>query len=354
MPGHIVKIRAKTLDPQKLQDEGLTSSQIESVLQANNITLPAGEITSNGQTLSVQVGNTFNSIDDLKNLIVGQHVSTAPTTPTIPAGTGGTQQFPGAGTSNTQQRIGSGTGSLQQPSGQLPQVKSTPVKLSDVATIQETLAPSTSITRTNGKPSIGIAITKTADGNTVSISQAIQDKIPSLESALGHGSKIVAVSDQAPYVRSSVDGLVREGLIGAAFAILVILVFLFSLRSTLVTAISIPLSITITIALLTSLFVALTIIPVLAYWFLKAPKHATKPANGQEKRTILEKGYVPVVRWVTKHRVITILTLLLVPTLYVIVEDIRGRVRRQEPAKPRETEKSSQEEKQQVTAWLHS
>lgn len=392
-----------TLDPQKMQKEGLTSSQIESVLQANNITLPAGEITSNGQTLSVQVGNTFNSIDDLKKLIVGQHVSTAATTPTVPAGTGGTQQFPGGGTSNTR-----GTGSLQQPSSQLPLVKPTPVKLSDVATVQETLAPSTSITRTNGKPSIGIAITKTADGNTVSISQAIQDKIPSLESTLGHGSKIVAASDQAPYVRSSVDGLVREGLIGAAFAILVILVFLFSLRSTLVTAISIPLSIiialiglwvgnyslniltlggltiaigrvvddsivvlenihrhlqlngqdkfatvygavrevagavtastittvavflpiafvsgivgelfksfaiTITIALLASLFVALTIIPVLAYWFLRAPKHATKPASGQEKRTILEKGYVPVVRWVTKHRVITILGALVI------------------------------------------
>ena len=60
-----------TLDLKKVQAAGLTVSQIEGVLQANNLTLPAGQITSNGQTLPVQVGNTFNSLDDLKNLVVG-------------------------------------------------------------------------------------------------------------------------------------------------------------------------------------------------------------------------------------------------------------------------------------------
>ena len=59
------------LDLQKMQAAGLTLSQVEGVLQANNITLPAGQITSNGQTLPVQVGNTFASLDDLKHLVVG-------------------------------------------------------------------------------------------------------------------------------------------------------------------------------------------------------------------------------------------------------------------------------------------
>ena len=373
-----------TLDLKKVQAAGLTVSQIEGVLQANNITLPAGQTTSNGQTLPVQVGNTFNSIDDLKHLVVGVSVPHTATGSQIPTGTGT-------------------AGASPLPTGtQVPAVKSTPITLAEVATVQQTLAPSTSITRTNGQPSIGIAITKTNDGNTVSISKAIQAKLPALQQTLGHNANIYVVFDQSPFVTSSVDGLVTEGLIGAAFAILVILVFLFSLRSTLVTAISIPLSvvialiglwvggfslniltlggltiaigrvvddsivvlenihrhlrqngqedkmrtiigavrevagavtastittvavflpiaftsgivgelfssfaITITIALLASLFVALTIIPVLAYWFLKAPAHKEgQPA--QEKSTLLERGYVPVVRWVTAHRLISI------------------------------------------------
>jgi len=242
--------------------------------------------------------------------------------------------------------------------------------------------------------------------------------VPALEQKLGSGAKITVISDQAPSIRTSVSDLVREGLIGAAFAILVILLFLFSIRSTLVTAISIPLSIIIaliglwvgnyslnvltlggltiavgrviddsivvleniyrhmrsgedkraavltgvrevagavtastittvavflpiafttglvgeffqpfsiavTIALLASLFVALTIIPVLAYWFLKVP--GSKAAQGYgEKPSILERGYVPLLRWVTQHRAITLTValLLLVGTfaLYPLLE----------------------------------
>ena len=378
-----------TLDLKKVQAAGLTVSQIEGVLQANNLTLPAGQITSNGQTLPIQVGNTFNSLDDLKNLVVGVSV---PRTSTA-TGTSSVSPLPTA----TQRRV-----------------KPTPITLGEVATVEQTLAPSTSITRTNGQPSIGIAITKTNDGNTVSISHAIQDKLSSLQNTLGHGARIFVVFDQSPFVQSSIDGLVSEGLIGAGFAILVILVFLLSLRSTLVTAVSIPLSvlialiglwagqfslniltlggltiaigrvvddsivvleniqrhlrqdvgaeklstiigavrevagavtastlttvsvflpiaftggfvgelfssfaITVTIALLASLFVALTIIPVLAYWFLKAPRAQKASARqgdqpAHEKMTLLERGYVPVVRWVTTHRLISIVGALVI------------------------------------------
>jgi hydrophobic/amphiphilic exporter-1 (mainly G- bacteria), HAE1 family len=375
-----------TLDLKKVQAAGLSMSQIEGVLQANNLTLPAGQITSNGQTLPIQVGNTFNSLDDLKNLVVGVSVPR----PSTATGTGSASPLPTA--------------------TQTPAVRPTPITLGEVATVKQTLAPSTSITRTNGQPSIGIAITKTNDGNTVSISQAIQNKFSSLQNTLGHHARIFVVFDQSPFVTSSVNGLVSEGSIGAGFAILVILVFLLSLRSTLVTAVSIPLSIvialvglwvgqmslniltlggltiaigrvvddsivvleniqrhlrqdtgaeklstiigavrevagavtastlttvsvflpiaftggfvgelfssfaiTVTIALLASLFVALTIIPVLAYWFLKTPKALAQQGQpAQKSMTLLERGYVPLVRWVTTHRLISIVGALLI------------------------------------------
>ena len=71
-----------------------------------------------------------------------------------------------------------------------------------------------------------------------------------------------------------------------------------------------PFSITVTVALLASLFVALTIIPVLASWFLKAPKikvGARQAQDPREKRTMLERGYVPLVRWVTGHKAISLI-----------------------------------------------
>lgn len=370
-----------TLDLTKMQALGVSVSQIQGALSANNITVPAGEMTGNGTTLPIRVSNTFNSLSDLQNLLVGSHSTCSSTTLTFAAAPPSGTRFVNA-----------------QPCTTPP----TPVKLSDVATVAQTLAPSTSLTRTNGQPSLGISITKTSDGNTVAISQAIKDKIDSLQNVLGNGATITVVSDQAPTITSAVDGLRNEGLIGAGFAILVILLFLFSLRSTLVTAISIPLSIvialialwadnltlnlftlggltiaigrvvddsivvlenihrhlsyggekhvaipkavrevagavtsstlttvavflpiaftgglvgevfgpfaiTVTVALLASLFVALTIIPVLAYWFLKGPRATVSAQDEHEKQTLLERGYVPMVRWVTAHKAISLL-----------------------------------------------
>jgi HAE1 family hydrophobic/amphiphilic exporter-1 len=377
-----------TPDATAMQKDGIKLTQLvgpQSVLAANNSNYPVGQATSNGQTFAITAGNQFKSIDDLNNLPIMGTKSTLVCTPA--------QYAAVAGTSAAAQCF-----------------KSVPYqyKLSDVATIKPGVSPSTSLTRTNGKPSLGIAITKTADGNTVSISQAVNDKRSSLESQLGNGAKLTIVSDQAPHITSAVSGLVREGLIGAGFAILVILLFLFSIRSTLVTAISIPFSIvialialslgklslnlftlgamtiavgrvvddsivvlenidrhlnkgeekqtaipaavkevagavtastlttvavflpiaftgglvgqvfgpfgvTVTVALLASLFVALTIIPVLAYWFLKTPKAkaGAKAARPHEKETFLERGYVPVVRWVTGHKAISLVIALL-------------------------------------------
>lgn len=427
------QIVSVALDLTKVKNQGLTATQIQSVLQANNSTLPAGQLSTNGQTFSIQAGNTFNSIADMQNLVVGQHVTyapgCAPTTTGTSAGAGagagsaggtGGSGFGGAGGAGAGGTGGAGsggagagvgTGGTGLPGGSptttaaCPAPTSTAVKLSDVAAVKQDLAPSTTLTRTKGIDSLGLSVTKTSSGNTVSIAQAIQKQLPSLESKLGNGAKILVVSDQAPSITTAVNSLVREGLIGAVFAILVILAFLFSLRSTLVTAISIPLSIvialiglwvgnytlnlftlggltiaigrvvddsivvleniyrhlsngeeksvaipaavkevagavtastlttvavflpiaftggiigelfspfsvTVTVALLASLFVALTIVPVLAYWFLKAPKNtAAKVAqnNGHERIGFLERAYIPMLRWVTGHKAITLI-----------------------------------------------
>ncbi|HEY7418388.1 MAG TPA: efflux RND transporter permease subunit, partial [Ktedonobacteraceae bacterium] len=162
-----------TLDLTKLQNDGLTVSQVEGALQANNVTIPAGETTNNGQTVAIQTGNTLNSIQDLENVVVGVHSNLAGGagaaqggaglggTGTGGAGTGGVGSLggPGSGGAGTGGAGTGGTGgaglSGTGGAGAGAAADLTPVKLSDVATVQETLAPSTTLTRTNGKDSLG-------------------------------------------------------------------------------------------------------------------------------------------------------------------------------------------------------
>ncbi|WP_410654694.1 efflux RND transporter permease subunit [Amycolatopsis sp. lyj-112] len=359
------------LDYAKLAAAGVDPSSIATTLQTAGAAVPAGTLTEGDKTLSVQVGGGPTTVDTIRDLYL---------TPT---------PRPGA------------------PAGK-------PVKLGEVADVQTGFAPPTSITRTNGKPSLGLSITMVENGNAVAISDSVRDKLPELSKKIG--AEMSVVFDQGTPVKDAISGLTTEGLLGLAFAVLVILLFLMSLRSTLVTAVSIPLSvvvallalwtgdlslnlltlgaltiaigrvvddsivvlenikrhlaygeekeravldgvrevagavtsstlttvavflpiafvggfvgelfspfaITVTVALLASLLVSLTIVPVLAYWFLKPPK---TPANEQEaeltrqaaedkeRRGPLQRGYVPVIRFATKRRVTVVLLALII------------------------------------------
>ncbi|MER7003377.1 efflux RND transporter permease subunit [Dactylosporangium sp. NPDC000555] len=341
-----------TLNPQKAFPAGVNAQSLTAALKSNGVSFPAGTLTEGDKSLAVQVGGTLATIDELKNLNV---------TPTA--------------------------------------------KLGDVATVELKPVDATSITRTGGKASLGISVTASPDGNAVKISHAVRDKLADLEKQLGGDTKITSVFDQAPFVEKSIKGLSTEGGLGLLFAVIVILVFLVSIRSTLVTAVSIPLSvvvaliglwigdyslnlltlgaltiavgrvvddsivvlenikrhleygeakvdailtgvrevtgavvastlttvavflpiglvgglagelfrpfaITIAVALLASLLVSLTIVPVMAYWFLRQPKALgveereaiEARALEKERRNPLQRTYVPIVSWVTKSR----------------------------------------------------
>lgn len=350
-----------TPDDTSLFSAGLTRQSIRDALDANGILLPAGQITEGGTTLTVQAGTRIESVDAIAEL------------PLL----GGSDQR----------------------------------TIQDVAAVELSDNPVTGISRVNGEPSVTIAITKAPAGNTVTVSQEIREALPELEDALGSNTRFTVVFDQAPFIEESISSLATEGLLGLAFAVIVILVFLLSIRSTLVTAISIPASVlitfigmqafgyslnvitlgaltiaigrvvddsivvienikrhiglgeqklpailaavrevaaavtastvttvavflplalvsdvtgelfrpfamTVTIALAASLFVSLTIVPVLAYWFLasKGHKHigATVPQDELDAPTRLQKVYLPVIHWTLKRPVATILAAVLI------------------------------------------
>ena len=117
-----------------------------------------------------------------------------------------------------------------------------PIRLSAVADVKVDSIESTSIARADGRPALSVAVLKDTDADAVEISHAVRDQIPSLEQKLGNNTTITTIFDQAPLIEQSIHDLAIEGLLGLAFAVLVILFFLFSIRATLITAISIPLS----------------------------------------------------------------------------------------------------------------
>ncbi|MFI9009163.1 efflux RND transporter permease subunit [Actinosynnema sp. NPDC053489] len=348
------RLGAARVDPQALTTALTTAGSV----------LPAGTVPEADKTLTVQVGSPVRTVEDVRNL------------------------------------------TLASPAG--------PVKLGDVAQVESAPAAATVLTRTNGEPTLGISVTMNADGNAVEISRQVRDKLGEWGGAAG--STLTVAFDQGPQVEKAISGLTTEGLLGLLFAVVVILLFLLSVRSTLVTAVSIPLSvvvalialytgdlslnlltlgaltiavgrvvddsivvlenikrhlgygeekqravldgtrevagavtastlttvavflpiafvggiagelfgpfsITVTVALLASLLVSLTIVPVLAFWFLKRPTASTNPeeaarareaALAKEERSPLQRAYVPVLRFATTRRWVTLLVAVLI------------------------------------------
>ncbi|KRE61471.1 hydrogenase expression protein [Arthrobacter sp. Soil736] len=356
--------------PAKMAASGATIQSIRNALTNNGDLVPAGTIEDKGQSLSLQIGSPVDSTAAVKALPLSEA------------------------------KGGATIGSVAD------------VSIKDDAR--------TSITRTNGKETLAVSVTKKPEGDTVAISHAVKDSLAQLEAELGSNAKFTPVFDQAPFIEKSIKDLTTEGLLGLGFAVAVILVFLMSVRSTLVTAVSIPLSLlitfiglagtgyslniltlgaltiaigrvvddsivvienikrhlsygepkltailtsirevagaitastlttvavflpiafvgdltgelfrpfalTVTMALLSSLLVALTIVPVLAYWFLKSPTDAraagTAPespraiearAHEAEQSSLLQRGYLPVLTKTQKHPVVTLIAALLV------------------------------------------
>jgi hydrophobic/amphiphilic exporter-1 (mainly G- bacteria), HAE1 family len=117
------------------------------------------------------------------------------------------------------------------------------VFLKDVASISQSPPPLSSITRTNGKPSVGISITKKEKANTVETAQAVNQQLIAIKGQLPAGVEIVSVFDQSEYITTSINGLWEKAIVGGILAIIVVFIFLMAVRASLVTAISIPLSV---------------------------------------------------------------------------------------------------------------
>jgi multidrug efflux pump subunit AcrB len=129
------------------------------------------------------------------------------------------------------------------------------VYIHDVAHVRDGNPPQTNIVRVDGHRAIMMNILKTGSTSTLDIIKSVRDILssPSLKGQLPPQLKIAALSDQSIFVRSAIDGVVRECIIAACLTAIMILIFLGSWRSTIIIAVSIPLSILCSLILLDAL-----------------------------------------------------------------------------------------------------
>jgi multidrug efflux pump subunit AcrB len=132
-------------------------------------------------------------------------------------------------------------------------VGNTTVYIRDVAFVRDGFPPQTNIVRVNGQRASLLTIQKTGNASTLDIISGIKAMLPRIQAQLPPELQIRPLADQSIFVRASIDGVLREGLIAAVLTGLMILIFLGSWRSTLIIAVSIPLSILTSIIVMSAL-----------------------------------------------------------------------------------------------------
>ncbi len=201
-----------TLDPAKMAQYDLTEESITQMVQASAIKFPLGVMPLDGEETSVVIDGKIATIDDLKAVKI----------PVVGAG---------------------GTPTL--------------ISLSDIATVERVSEPE-SISRTNGKEAIGLAITKSQSANTVDVANDVLDEVEKLEKD-NKGLNFTLVLDQATPIEESISTMVNKAILGALFAVIIIWFFLRSFKTTLISVVSIPLSLLIAMFFLKQMDISLNL-----------------------------------------------------------------------------------------------
>ena len=217
------------LDPAKLNALGLTQDAIAGIIAASNLNYPVGKVDKDGFLLDVRLEGKFKSIEDVEDLVVGYAPATL-----LTSGVAGLPNPAPAG--------------AQLP-GAVQQVPMVPVKLKDVALVEQAFTDITSIARINGKSSVLLSVKKEGSANTVSVAREVRDELDKLKAEISGFDAIISF-DQAKFIEESIRSVANNLLLGAVLAIIVLILFLKDFRTTIVIAISIPFSVIATFMLM--------------------------------------------------------------------------------------------------------
>lgn len=178
----------------------ITPSYLTQILKAENLNYPGGNVLKGGNELTVRTVGEFKSVEEIKNL-------------SVPLPKGGT------------------------------------VRLRDIAEINVANKEQSSISRLNGSNVVQLSVMKQTDGNTVNVSKLVNEELDKIRKEYPQ-LNIVVILDQAEYINLSVENLIKSGVEGALLAVVILYVFLRSVKNTLIIAISMPISVIATFVVL--------------------------------------------------------------------------------------------------------
>ncbi len=188
------------IDQQKMLGYGLSIDYISGMIASENLNLPGGEVAKGKQELTVRTMGEFETTDDIKRL------------------------------------------PLTLPKGGI-------VYLGDIADVTLKSKDTSTISRTNGKQSISISVQKQSGTNTVMVANKVNKELEKIKNK-NDNIEIKTIFDQSEYIQDSIDNVIRNAVIGAILAVLILYLFLRNLRTTFIIGTAIPISVIATFILI--------------------------------------------------------------------------------------------------------
>ena len=204
------------IDNVKLKSQGLSILQVTQAIQSANMEFPTGKIKDQSQEVIIRLSGKFAALEDLKNLVIAS------------------------------------------PGG-------SPVRLEDIAEVQDTKKETTSINRFNGQNSLGLLIFKQPDGNEVEISKKVRQTMKHIEEIYASQQmKFAIANDTSEFTLISANAVMKDLLMAICLVALVMLVFLHSIRNSFIVMVAIPASLISTFTAMYMLDFSLNIISMIA------------------------------------------------------------------------------------------
>jgi CzcA family heavy metal efflux pump len=191
--GGVIRQINVNCDPQKLQARGISLQDVQRALKENNQLIPSGVLQNERLDYQLEVPTLLEGVDEIEQVVIATR-------------------------------------------------SGVPIKVRDIAQVEDGAAPRTDIFGVNGQTGLALWVLMQPQANLVQLSDAVRAAVPKL-AGVPQGVELNIIFDQSNYIRTAVNGLIHEGLIGAVLVALVVLLFLRNWTSVLIICIGIPLAI---------------------------------------------------------------------------------------------------------------
>src|SRR3954463_12216334 len=190
-----------TLDPLRLQGHNLTVTDVSRALQAQNAEIPGGRVEAGATQMTLRTRGRVQTVQEFGDIVIAER-------------------------------------------------QGHQIMLRDVGIVEDAMADPTTRANVNGKSTVLLSIRRQSGINTVQMVDAVKERLADLKEVTPPGYNVVIVRDLSDFIRASIDTVEEHLVLGSVLAALVVLVFLWNWRSTLIAAIAIPTSIVATFGLI--------------------------------------------------------------------------------------------------------